>query len=151
MSCFQTTSPLIRFLRFLLLVLGRIGGLTILDPESSQSFNDLGSDDVTTEGVLLEEPEGSQGGAGVSQELRILGRLPVGVEVGQVRGKGVGIGRGGVVIVVVFIGVGGPQQIGIVDGQVGEVVGVGERRDELEFESKARVGEGGGLLGVHRP
>ena len=77
----------------------------------------------------------------MSQELGVLRCLPVGVEVGQVRGEGLRIRICGGVCVGVIAGAGDAQEIGVGDGQVGEVVGVRERGNELELESKTWVGE----------
>lgn len=80
----------------------------------------------------------------MGQELRILRRLPVGVEIGKVCGECLRIGgRGGFVDVVV--GARDAEEIRIADGEVGQVVGVGEGGDELELECKSRIRQGGRL------
>lgn len=73
------------------------------------------------------------------QELGVLGCLPVGVEVGQVRGESLRIRICGSVCVGVIAGAGDAQEIGVGDGQMREVVGVCEGGNELELESKTRV------------
>lgn len=73
------------------------------------------------------------------QELSVFGCLPVGVEVGQVRGEGLRFRICGGVCVGVIAGAGDAQEIGVGDGQMGEVVGVRERGNELELESKTRM------------
>lgn len=142
------------FARVLLLLLLLL--LLTHESQPGQPLNDLRPNNILSKTLFLQQSQRAQSRARVCQELRVLRRLPIGVEVGQVRGESlrVRVSRhvGGVVVVVVAgggcrvvtgEGARDAQEVWVGDGQVGEIVGVCEGRDEFELEDEARVGERG--------